>query len=303
LPYHFQRENTMRTDVSFNSHGLTCRGWLYRPDNAPAKAPAIVMSHGFSCVKEQGLDDFAQVFCKRGFVVLAFDYRFLGSSDGEPRGRVIPQEQHDDLRAALDWLAAQPFVDAERIGLWGTSYSGGHALFFAGLDARVKAVVAQVPAIDLASSLSKLAGKEGFAGILASLAADHGCRSAGESSGEIAVTAPAGQACVLPGAADIWFKQDAPNWVNHTTLESVARMAEYVPGSLIELIAPRPLLVIAAQKDSLIPIADLRAAFARAGEPKTLKEYACTHFEVYPGEKFHDQAARDGADWFAKHLA
>jgi fermentation-respiration switch protein FrsA (DUF1100 family) len=293
----------MREDISFNSHGLTCRGWLYRPEGAPAKSPAIIVTHGFSCVKEQGLDEFARVFEARGFVVLVFDYRYLGASEGEPRGKIIPQEQHDDLRAALDWLSVQPFVDAERIGLWGTSYSGGNVLFFGGLDPRVKAVVAQVPAIDLAKSLSHLAGREGFAAVLASLAADHTQRSAGKPAGEIAVTAPPGEPCVLPGAADAWFKQDAPNWVNRTTLESVARMVEYVPASLIELIAPRPLLIIAAQNDALIPIADVRAAFARAGEPKKLIEYDCAHFDVYPGERCHEQAAKDGADWFAAHLA
>jgi fermentation-respiration switch protein FrsA (DUF1100 family) len=292
----------MRSDVSFNSHGLTCRGWLYRPDIGVAKAPAILMTHGFSTVKEQGLDEFARVFMARGFVVLVFDYRFLGASDGEPRGQILPQTQHDDLRSALDWLSAQAFVDPDRIGLWGTSYSGGHALFFGGLDPRVKAVVAQAPAIDLASSLSKLSGKEGFANLLAMLAADHASRSAGKPGGEIAVTAPKGLPCVLPGADEVWFKQDAPNWVNRTTLESVARMAEYVPASMIELIAPRPLLIIAAQKDSLIPIADVRAAFARAGEPKELKEYDCAHFDVYPGEKCHEQAAADAADWFARYL-
>ena len=292
----------MRSDISFNSHGTLCRGWLYRPDDAPAKAPAILMTHGFSTVKEQGLDEFARVFEARGFVVLVFDYRFLGASDGEPRGQILPQTQHDDLRSAMDWLSAQSFVDAERIGLWGTSYSGGHALFFGGLDPRVKAVVAQVPAINLASSLTRMLGREGLANVLALLSADHAARNAAKPAGEIAITAPLGEPCIFPGAQDTWFKQDAPNWVNHTTLESLARMVEYAPASLIELIAPRPLLIIAARKDALIPIADVRAAFARAGEPKELKEYACGHFDVYPGEKCHAQAAQDAADWFAKYL-
>src|ERR1039457_6812151 len=137
----------MRTDVSFESAGAVCRGWLYRPEAAPASAPAIEMSHGFSGVKEQGLDGFARGFCEAGFVVLAFDYRFLGASYGQPRGRIIPQEQHDDNRAALAWLSRQPGVDATRIGIWGSSYSGGHAFYMGGIDPRVKVIVAQVPAV------------------------------------------------------------------------------------------------------------------------------------------------------------
>src|SRR5262245_36693938 len=129
----------MREDIAFDSHGTGCRGWYYPPQQNAA--PAIVMSHGFSAVKEQALDRFADAFAAAGFAVLVFDYRYLGSSDGEPRGRIIPTEQHDDLRAALTWLTARGEVDAKRIGMWGTSYSGGHALVLAALDPRVRAVV------------------------------------------------------------------------------------------------------------------------------------------------------------------
>jgi cephalosporin-C deacetylase-like acetyl esterase len=139
----------MRTDISFTSHGLTCRGWLYRPANAE-KAPAIVMSHGLSAVKELGLTGFAETFCAAGFVVVVFDYRFQGDSDGAERGRIIPQEQHDDIRAAVGYTAGLPGVDAERIGYWGSSYSGGHALFLGAFEPRIKVVVSQVPAIALA---------------------------------------------------------------------------------------------------------------------------------------------------------
>jgi len=97
----------LRSDISFQSAGLTCRGWLYRPEGGAEPLPAIVMSHGFSAVKEQGLPSFAERFCAAGFAVLVFDYRFLGASDGDERGRIIPQEQHDDLRAAIGYLSTQ----------------------------------------------------------------------------------------------------------------------------------------------------------------------------------------------------
>ena len=124
----------MRSDISFQSGGLTCRGWLYRPDGAAGDVPAIVMSHGFSATRHMGLAPFAERFCAAGFAVLVFDYRCLGDSDGDERGRIVPQEQHDDLRAAIGFIAAQPGIDAARIGLWGTSYSGGHVLFVGSLE-------------------------------------------------------------------------------------------------------------------------------------------------------------------------
>ena len=127
----------MRHDVEFTSAGLTLRGWLYRPDGDAGDRPAVVMSHGFSAVKEQGLDGFAQRFATAGMVVLAFDHRHLGSSDGDERGRIVYQDQHDDAGAALGWLVRQPGVDGYRIGLWGSSYSGAHAIFLGAFDPRV----------------------------------------------------------------------------------------------------------------------------------------------------------------------
>lgn len=297
----------MRTDISFISSGLTCRGWLYRPHNAAAKAPAIVISHGFSAVKEQGLDAFARRFAADGFVVLAFDYRFLGASDGEPRGRIVPQEQHDDLRSALDWISAQPIVDANRIGMWGSSYSGGHSLFMGAMDPRVKVIVAQVPAICTAHSLISLAGREGFTGILSMVADDHARRNKGEPSTPVPVVASEGELSVLSTPDSYaWFsksgKEDAPNWLNRTNLESVARLAEYNPAGIIDLISPKPLLVQAAINDSLIPIAQVRAAMARAGEPKKYVEFDGGHFDVYPGTRFHEQARENAAQWFKQHL-
>jgi uncharacterized protein len=297
----------MRTDVSFQSLGVTCRGWLYRPAAAPAAAPAIVMSHGFSAVKEQGLDGFARGFCDAGFVVLAFDYRFLGASDGAPRGRIIPQEQHDDNRAALAWLSAQQGVDPARIGIWGSSYSGVHALFMGAIDPRVKAVVAQVPAIATARSLVAMAGREGFAGYLDLFARDHATRNAGEPGASLPVVAPEGEVSVLATADSYaWFvssgARDAPNWLNSTSVESVARLAEYAPAGFIDLISPKPLLIQAGTLDSLIPIAQVREAFARAGEPKRLVEFEGGHFELYPGEPFHAQALANATEWFKTYL-
>jgi len=74
----------MRKDITFNSKGLKCGGWLYAPDDIDTnqKVPTIIMAHGFSAVKEQALPGYAERFAEAGFVTLLFDYRFFGSSDG-----------------------------------------------------------------------------------------------------------------------------------------------------------------------------------------------------------------------------
>jgi uncharacterized protein len=265
------------------------------------------MSHGFSAVKEQGLDGFAQRFAAAGLVVLAFDHRHLGASDGEERGRIVFQEQHDDIRAALGWLSRQPGVDADRIGLWGSSYSGAHAIFMAAFDPRVKVVVSQVPSLDVVATLVSIAGREGFLSYLGPLADDHTRRNSGEPSAPFPVVAPEGEPSVLatPDSYD-WFtrsKSSAPNWLNQTTLESVARASEYRASAFIDLVAPKPLLMVAAVQDGLIPIEVVREAFGRAGEPKKLLELDCGHFELYPGGTHHDEASKAETEWFTTHLA
>lgn len=297
----------MREDIEFASGGITLRGWFY-PAKTGAKAPAVVLSHGFSAVKEQGLAGFAERFQAAGIAALAFDYRHLGASDGTDRGRVIPQEQHDDLRAALGYLSTRPEVDPERIGLWGTSYAGGHAIFVGLLDPRVKTIVAQAPAISVARSLMALAGPEGFNQYLALFAGDHAARNAGRPGGRVPIVAPEGQPSVLSTTDSYeWFPRTAATaggrWLNETSLESVARMAEYQPAALVGILPPKPLLLIAGRRDALIPIEQVREVFARAAEPKRLAEFDCGHFDFYPGMPRHEEAASLAAEWFRRHFA
>jgi uncharacterized protein len=297
----------VREDVEFTSAGLTLRGWLYRPDDeADGDRPAVVMSHGFSAVKEQGLAEFAERFAAAGLVVLVFDHRHLGASDGDERGRIVYQEQHDDTRAALGWLSQQPGVDADRIGLWGSSFSGAHAVFLGAFDPRVKVVVAQVPGLDVVGTLIGIAGRAGFDGYLPVLVDDHARRDAGEPSAPFPVVAPDGEPSVLatPDSYE-WFtaSQDrAPSWINQTTLESVTRAAEYRAAAFIELVAPKPLLLVAAVHDRLVPIDLVREARSRAGEPTKLIELDCGHFDVYPGGSHHEAAVTAEQEWFTTHL-
>src|SRR5882672_12108700 len=111
----------MREDISFSVDGLTCRGWFYRPDSVSRKTrPTVILLTGFGGVKEFAIAAFAELFASRGFNALVYDNRYTGESDGEPRGRIIPSLQHDDLRAAIGWALEQESVDPEKLILWGT---------------------------------------------------------------------------------------------------------------------------------------------------------------------------------------
>jgi len=136
-----------RRDIVFDAEGVILRGWFYPAEGAGRSAPAVVMAHGFSAVKEMYLDSFAEVFAAAGLSVLVFDNRNFGASDGEPRQEIDPWAQVRDYRHAITYASTLAEVDAARIGIWGSSYSGGHVLVVAAVDRRVKAVVSQVPLV------------------------------------------------------------------------------------------------------------------------------------------------------------
>jgi dienelactone hydrolase len=133
------------------------------------KLPTIVMAHGWGGVAANLRPD-AVAFARAGYLVVTFDYRGWGASDSrvvltapqpphtkdqkftaevfEVREVVDPIDQTTDLANAVSWVYGEPQCDQERIGLWGSSYSGGHVVYVAARDPRVKATVSQVPALD-----------------------------------------------------------------------------------------------------------------------------------------------------------
>lgn len=264
------------------------------------------MAHGFSVVKEMfRLSDYAERFVDAGFITLVFDFRFLGESEGEPRGQIISHEQLEDYRNAITWLSRQPEVDANRIGIWGTSYSGGHVLHLAAFDRRIKAAVAQVPTINPWRQIMHRSGQAGLERLMGMLIADRIQRFNTGAVNYMKVVAPKGELAALstPDAFEAMTRNGAlaPTWINKVTMESLESYVEYQPTASIERISPTPLLMALAERDTIIPIELQRAAFERAGEPKELKTFPCGHFEIYENEH-RSQAANNMVKWYSKYL-
>jgi len=136
-------------DISFKtSDGVTLRGWLFTsPESAANRLPCLVMSHGWSALKEMDLDAFADYFTsKLSLACLVYDNRGFGDSDhkeGQPRQEIVPSLQRSDISDAITYAQSLPEVEPTRIGIWGSSYSGGHVLEVGAVDRRVRAVVSQ----------------------------------------------------------------------------------------------------------------------------------------------------------------
>jgi len=295
----------MRRDIEFNAEGVTLRGWLYLPRPSPGPLPIIIMSHGFSAVKEQYLDRYADVFSREGFAVLVYDHRDLGASDGEPRQEMDPWAQIRDYRHAITFVRTLKEVDRERIGIWGTSYSGGHVLVVGAIDRRVKCVVSQVPAISGSASAQRRVRPDLVAALLERFNADRERRFAGEPPTMVPVVSedPAAP-CALPGRQcwDFFMgtQSFAPAYRNEVTLRTLEMVREYEPGIYISRISPTPLLMIVAARDTLSPTDLALQAFQQALEPKKLILINGGHFDPYL--KLFPEASGEARDWFRQHL-
>eukprot|EP01124_Arcella_intermedia_P013140 TRINITY_DN1954_c0_g1_i1.p1 TRINITY_DN1954_c0_g1~~TRINITY_DN1954_c0_g1_i1.p1 ORF type:complete len:370 (+),score=50.15 TRINITY_DN1954_c0_g1_i1:33-1112(+) len=144
------------TTVRFPCSGLSCEAFLYNPNREEGdKRPALIMAHGLGSQKDFGLAKFASVFSARGYVVFVFDYRNFGGSDGDTFNEISPTMQLEDWESAIQFVATLKEVDASKICLWGTSFSGGHVLVTAAKTAhseKIKAVISQVPFLKAFSS-------------------------------------------------------------------------------------------------------------------------------------------------------
>jgi fermentation-respiration switch protein FrsA (DUF1100 family) len=305
-----------RQDVELEGHGgVTLRGWLDLPEPGDGSGAGVVMAHGFSAVKEMRLDRFAEAFSAAGIAVLTYDHRNLGASDGEPRQQINPWAQARDYRAAIGWLAGRPEVDPERIGIWGSSYSGGEVMVVAACDDRVKAVVANVPFAGLPgvdySDPSEVESR--FVRLRAALLDESGAGPADTEQmpmGPMAVVVEPGDDrpafLPQPEASEYFllYAEGGPEpgrWRNEVTVVSMFSDPPWDPGVCAGFIAPTPLLMVVATQDYLADTAVTVASWDRAGEPKELVMVEGHHFVPYEGAGF-DQAAGAAARFFTRHL-
>ncbi|WP_265110596.1 alpha/beta hydrolase [Halosolutus halophilus] len=296
----------MREDIEFEAEGDVLRGWLYTPDETDEPVPTIVMAHGFSAVKEMYLDEYAEVFAEAGLGALVFDNRNFGESEGEPRYEIDPWQQVRDYRHAITYAETRDEVDGDRIGIWGSSYSGGHVLTVGALENRVSAVVSQAPLTDGYHNVRRLVRPDIMTEYRKQFDQDRRARFRDEDPEMVPVVSEdlLGEAALPTQDSYEWFTETkekrAPNWENEVTLRTIEMLAEYAPIDYVEQISPTPLLLIVAAEDDLAVADKAFETYERAREPKKLVTLDGGHFEAYV-EKF-DESSEAARDWFVDHL-
>ncbi len=298
----------MRRDIDFKTEdGTILRGWHYTPGSGAGKYPTIVMAHGYSAVKEMYLDKFAEHFAEHGLASLVFDNRNFGASDGKVRQEIDPWQQIRDYRDAITFAETLPQTDADRIGVWGSSYSGAHVIVVGAIDRRVKCVSAQVPLISGHENARRLVRADFIAGFQAAMAADRRARYRGEAPAMVPVVAenPLDASALPTPDSWTWFtetqKLRAPSWRNEVTLRSVEMFMDYEPGAYLPYVSPTPLQIIVAAGDHLTVSDQALAGYERALHPKRLVVLKGGHFDAYIAG--FEQASTAASSWFKEHLA
>ena len=297
----------MRKDIEFLADGVTLRGWLYTPDGGSGPFPTIIMAHGFSGVKEMDLDKYAEVFAAGGHAVMVYDNRCLGASDGEPRQDIDPSWQRRDYRSAITYAETLDEVDNSRIGIWGTSYTGGTVCAVAALDRRVKCVVSQVPFMVGHRNIQQFLPITQVEAFHQMLDADRQRRVSGQPSEYMKMCSKdPNEPHLFPGEETYNyihnFVDNDPNctWENRVTLRSIEYMMEYDVSCFMELISPTPLLMIISSRDTTTPSDVAMDCFAKVPGPKELMVIDSNHYAAYT-DSFDETSAAANA-WFQKHL-
>jgi fermentation-respiration switch protein FrsA (DUF1100 family) len=286
--------------VMFRSGPVRCAADLYLPDGIGdrAPAPAVVMGHSVVMVKE-ALGPHAEHLARAGFVVLAVDWRTVGSSEGEPRCQWVPQWQVEDLRAGVSYLRGRPEVDPERIGLWGHSTAAGVAIVAGALDRRIKCVAGQNPSLlDAWAALEKTRGRRQLGAVRGLLEQDFERRfETGEGATVPALAADDPKLAGYIAQSEELF----PTFRNQITLASMEQVLLWAPVQVIHRLAPTPLLFVTGVDDEVHAIDEVLRAYEQAWEPKRLELLPVDEFglSIEPGL---GQSMGLAAEFFDQHL-
>jgi uncharacterized protein len=284
-------------DVNFRTANIVSEGTrmaaeVFSPKDAAAKLPTIIMSHGWGGTAASLRAD-AIVFARAGYLVVTFDYRGWGKSDGrliatekpttkdgtlsakviEIRGVVDPIDQTTDIMNAINWVQGEERCDNERIGIWGSSFSGGHVVYVAARDPRVKAFVSQVGSMDArwtiqSPQMRQYTFRQGTA------------RARGE----------------------IGYPKPGEKFGSLTGMPIIEKLMGYAPIEDIGRCEKCAKLFIIAEKEELFDNKDHAIlAFQRAsGTKKLVTIKNIKHYGVY--NEARDQVQKEAIAWFDAHL-
>ncbi|MFE2068109.1 alpha/beta hydrolase [Streptomyces sp. NPDC059467] len=304
--------------VTFQNKGNTVVGSLFKPAGFAqgTQYPAIVVTHPFGAVKEQVPTTYAKLLAEQGFITLVFDASYQGESGGEPHFSEFPSARVEDIRRAVDFLSIHPDVDEERIGALGICAGGGYTVNVSQTEMRIKAV-AGVSTFNIGSARRDGVGPLGkqsaeYRTDLLKRSAEARTREA--AGGEVEMFSliadnprfDMNDLSTIPLMYQEGYKYYSeidpnPRFMGTFALSSLSQQMAFFPFEGIELISPRPLLLIAgSEADTLYMSQD---AIERAKEPKELFILdGASHIDLYWKPEYVPQVADKLTEFFTKNL-
>lgn len=269
----------------FLSQGVRCAARVYRPTAGEAR-PVIVMGHGFGGVRALRLYAYAEGFAKAGYVVVVFDYRGFGESEGSPRQVLDVAMQLQDWRAALRFARTLAGADPQRVVAWGTSFGGGHVITLAGQGEPLAAIIAQVPHVSGPAAV-RATGLRSALRLAPFALRDQAAALLGRDPVYV-------EAVGLPGTAAVMTSPDAVPGLDTQIAAAGLKAGDYPQhvaariGLTIGRYSPIkhassvtcPALVQIAAHDAVTPRGVAEKAAARMADA-TVHVYDCGHFDPY----------------------
>jgi pimeloyl-ACP methyl ester carboxylesterase len=301
----------VKRDIEFQSKGSTVRGWLMTPDTGSSPYPVVVMAGGWCYVKEVVMPHYAEYFLKQGVATLLFDYRNFGASDGTPRQHLDPWAQIEDYRNAISFATSQPELDPERVGVWGISYSGGHALILAAIEPRIRCAVSNIAVVDGFQNMRRVHGERLFPRLLEAVAADRDVRYKSGQGRYIAMSTTSPETEVsawpFPDVYEIFNDikaREAPAHEHRSTVESVELLMQYSVYPYARRILSVPVLMVVAENDDKT-LWDLELDVYNhipAANKRLVLLPTVTHMSLYNKRSHLKMAAAAGAEFLRQHL-
>lgn len=303
----------MRRELDIPVGTETLKAVFVTPEGSAKRHPVVVMAGGWCYVKEIVLSQYAEEMVQRGVAVLMFDLRCLGESTGEPRQHLDPWVQIEDYRNVISYAERMPEVDANRIAVWGISYSGGHALILGAIEPRIRCAVSIIPVVEGYKTMQLLQGTRGgrFSRLCKEILEDRRRRHAGGERAYIPHNAadPDNEMCVWPFKSSFEFfgkarATFAPRYQNRSTLESVELLMNYSVTPFLGRLLNIPVLMVVAEGDTHTPWELQVEAFNLIPSPRKEIEVLpqVSHIGLYSDKSLLLRAAIPSAKFLARYL-
>nr|WP_246321437.1 alpha/beta hydrolase [Nocardioides panzhihuensis] len=260
----------IKKDIVFHSEGSRLQGSIYYPDDYVEGAvyPALIVNSGY-----QGFNDFypkmfATRLTERGYICLGFDYRGMADSEGE-KGRVLIEEQVQDIRNALTFMRAQDEVDAARVGLVGWGMGAANVVLAAEKDPKVAGVAALNGFYNGQRWLKSIHTYDRFVRILEDVEEDRVRRVV---HGEVKL-ADTFEHYPLDPATDDYVQNELSSvygFGHPTSIQLTESVLDLDVDAVVSRTAPMPLFIGHGLRNSLHPYEEALALFEAASSPKTL---------------------------------